>query len=462
MIHSLSLLISLPWLDYNTRVVLAGTVLLGVCCGVIGTWMLLRKRSLVGDVASHAALPGVGFAYLWLEAGWPGSGRWLPGLYVGAACSAGLGLLCSQFLGRVRKIRDDAALAITLSLFFGLGVVLFGLIQGLPTAQAAGLSEFVFGKAAALVARDVWWMAWAAGLVIATSVVCHKEFALLCFDREYADVGGWRTSRLDLLLTLLVIIVTVIGMSSVGLLLIVALMVLPAAAAQFWTRRLTTRLWVAAGLGGVSAGLGVMLSAAIPKLAAGAVIVLVATAGFVVSLLFGPAHGWLGVWRARRRMERRIGIDDLLRACVELIEPRLSPNAGPEALSEVPLTREELSQARHWKRARLEQLLDWGIYGGWLRHDAGGRYRLTTDGRRDAIRTVYRHRLWERYLIEQTDQPALRVDRSVDASEHWVPLEVIEELERRAAQSSLWPLPANPHPDHPVDLATPAGGRRDA
>lgn len=432
--------------DYNTRVVFAGTVLLGLCGGVVGTLLLLRKRALLGDVASHSALPGVGLAYLCMERMAPGDGRWFPGLLMGAALAAGCGLLCSQAIQRIRRIHDDAAMAITLSLFFGGGVVLFTMIQGLSTGQSAGLSEFVFGKAAVLVSADVQLLAWASLLVLGVCVLLQKEFTLLCFDSEYARAGGWPVQTLDLILTGLVIGVTVLGMQSVGLLLIVALLVIPATAAEFWTVRLGPMQLIAALCGGAAAGLGVLCSAAFPRLAAGAMIVVCAASLFALSFLFGRRKGVVWRWMAARHSSFEIGRDDLLRACYELLEPQLTERSTLESLSELPIARKALESARSWSTGRFSQLLNDALHGAWLRYDAEGTLRLTGKGRREAVRAVRRHRLWELYLIEHLAVTPAQVDQSADSVEHLLKADAIEELE------SLWQtthpqarIPENPH-----------------
>ncbi|HUQ68946.1 MAG TPA: metal ABC transporter permease [Planctomycetaceae bacterium] len=429
--------------DYNTRIVLTGTALLGIASGVVGTLMLLRRRALIGDVASHAALPGVGVAYLVMERFHPGSGKWYPGLILGAALSAVAGLVVSQMLRRIRRIKEDAALALTLSLFFGLGVALFTMIQGLPSGQAAGLSEFVFGKPAAIVASDVQLLAVACFVVLLICGVCHKEFALLCFDQEYALAGGWPVGALDLLLTALVVGVTVLAMQSVGLLLVVALLVLPPTSARFWTDRLGPMQFVAAACGGVTAALGVLLSAAFPHLATGAVIVLMGTVGFVVSLLFGTRRGV--VWRLRDqwRLQRRIGLDDLLRGIYELLEQNLVVN---DDLAAWPVDVAALERTRHWSQGRFPGLLQRAQYEGLLRSDAHGQWRLTAAGRREALLAVRRHRLWELYLIHFADIAPTSVDRSADAIEHWLQPDLLEQLETLLVQRHpQLAVPVNPH-----------------
>lgn len=430
--------------DYNTRTVLAGTMLLGVCAGAVGTFMVLRRRALVGDVASHAALPGIGAAYLWMESRQPGSGKWLPGLLLGAAVSATAGLLTTHWLCRARRIREDAALGITLSLYFGLGVVLFTVIQGSPSGQAAGLSDFIFGKAAALVAADVRLIAAAAVVVSLVCGLLFKEFGLLCFDPAYARAGGWPVAGLDLTLTALVIGVTVIGMQSVGLLLVVALLVLPPTAARFWTDRLGPMLCISALAGGLSAAVGAALSAVAPRLAAGAVIVLAGTTAVILSLFFGRRRGLVWRWLGDRALRERVGLDDLLRACYEVLEPQLSAEADDPAAR--PLRTAELLARRSWTPRRLQHCLRRAERRGLVRRDAEDGYRLTASGGREAIRAVRNHRLWELYLIHYADVAPGLVDRNADTLEHALDPEIVAELEKllRAAHPRLT-VPENPH-----------------
>lgn len=429
--------------DYNTRVVLLGTVLLGLSGGVVGALMVLRKRALVADVASHAALPGIGAAFLMMEWHRSGTGKWLPGLLLGATVSAAAGLLVSQGLRRIRRIKEDAALGITLSLFFGLGVVLLTWIQSLPTGNAAGLNEFIFGKAAALVSHDIAWIAGASATALLIVAALHKEFGLLCFDAEYARAGGWPDGGLDLLLTALVVMIAVVGMQSVGLLLVVALMVLPTTAARFWTDRFGPLLWLSGALGGLSAAIGVALSALVPNFAAGAVIVLSGTLVFAASLLFGRRRGVWWRWRETVETRRHIAQADLLRACYEVLEPQL---AERDDLTEHVIALPKLQAARSWSAAHLRRLLTEAENDGVARCDAQGHWRLTAEGRRAAVEAVRRHRLWELYLIHYADVAPQLVDRNADALEHALQPEAVEQLERLLDVRSHTPaVPVSPH-----------------
>ena len=441
--------------DYNTRIVLLGTVMFGACGGVVGSFMLLRKKALVGDVASHAALPGIGLAYLILEALAPGTGKSPPWLLAGAGVGAASGLLCAKLLQRIRLIKEDAALGIVLSVFFGFGVVLLTIVQRLPTGSA-GLNQFVFGKAAALTAGDVVSIAIASSVILAICLALFKEFSLLCFDESYAAALGWPVTRLDLLLTALVVAVTVIGMPSVGLLLVVAQLVIPPTAARFWTDRLGPMTIASGVIGATSAAAGILVSAVVPRLAAGAVIVLAGTTAFAVSMIFGTRRGVLWHWLQQRDSHRHIGEIDLLRACFEIVESReprvesrnLSAVVSPDEadLTTRPISREALLATRSWSAARLSKVLASAQRDGLIRLDAENHFRLTHEGARHARRAARNHRLWELYLIHFADLAPSRVDRAADQIEHVLEPELIAQLEALLAQDTTQvAVPLSPH-----------------
>lgn len=441
-------------IPYNTRIVMLGTLLLGMCSGVVGVFMLLRKKALVGDVASHAALPGIGIAYLVVEAFSPGVGKSLPWLLVGASLSAAGGVIVTNLIQRTRLIKEDAALGIVLSLFFGAGIVLLTIIQGMKTGSAAGLNDFIFGKAAAMTAADVLLIAAASSVVLFVCLALFKEFAVLCFDEEYARALGWPVQRLDLLLTALVVGVTVIGMQSVGLLLVVALLVIPPTAARFWSDRLGPMVLIAGVVGGASSSIGVLLSASIRQLAAGPTIVLISALLFGISLVFGSVGGTFWQWQRQRIASRHKGQLDLLRAGYEALEDRLAPadlasktttRELPD-LTPFPLTSETLVAARSWSSKRVAELLRSVIAEGWLRQDSDGQYRFTLAGTRIAARAVRNHRLWELYLIHFAEVAPGRVDREADLIEHVLEPGIIEQLEELLEHEHPRAVPESPHP----------------
>ncbi|MGH9360916.1 MAG: metal ABC transporter permease, partial [Thermoanaerobaculia bacterium] len=224
-------------LDYNTTVVVVGTGLLGLASGVIGTFAVLRRRALVGDALAHAALPGICIAFLLT-----GERAFLP-LLAGAFLSGLLGVWVVSLLARHTRTKEDAAIGIVLSVFFGTGISLSRFIQSQGSAGSkAGLDHFIFGKTAGMLAQDVYTIAFLVLAVVAAVALLFKEFKLVSFDPEFGSVQGWPTLRLDLALMGLLALTTVVGLPAVGVVLMAALLIIPAAAARFWTEGLAAML----------------------------------------------------------------------------------------------------------------------------------------------------------------------------------------------------------------------------
>lgn len=286
---------------HNAASVVLGAALLGLAAGAAGSVMVLRRRALVSDAMAHAALPGLAAAFL-LMAGLGGSGRWLPGLMAGAALTAGLALLAVEVLAARTRLPADAAIATTLSVAFGLGLVLLTLIQGLRWGEPAGLEGFLVGSTAGMLRADVAAVAAVAALVLAAVALLRRPLALLAFDEGHAAASGLPVRLLDRMAMLLVLLVVIAGIRLVGVVLVVALLILPALAARAWTRRAGPMMALAAVLGGAAGWVGAALSAAAPGLPAGPLVVLCAAALAGLSLLLrGPT--------ARRRPDRRPLID---------------------------------------------------------------------------------------------------------------------------------------------------------
>ena len=417
--------------DYNTRVVILGTACLGLAAGMIGTFMLLRKRALLGDALSHATLPGIGLAFI-LMASFGGTGKNLLGLLAGATVTGLLGVGCILLIRSFTRLKEDAALGIVLSVFFGLGVAVLGVIQKMGTGSAAGLESFIYGKTASMLRSDALLMAGSAIVVAIVCAVLFKELMLVCFDQGYATTQGWPVRRLDLLLMTLVTLVTVIGLQAVGLILVLALLIIPPAAARFWTDRLSRMFAISAGIGALSGMIGAGASALFQRLPAGAVIVLAAAAIFLLSMLFGSSRGVvLHAWR-RYELNRFIAHQNLLRAAYELVE---EDPARP-----IPLA--ALLRRRSWTDFQVRRDIRRAQRQGLLER-RGGEILFTERGLEEARRLVRNHRLWEIYLIRYADVATSHVDRGADLIEHVLGHELVAELE--AALEPNGHVPASPH-----------------
>jgi manganese/zinc/iron transport system permease protein len=429
--------------QYNTRLVVLSTTVLGLAAGLVGSFLLLRKRSLMGDVLSHACLPGIGLLFVVMVA-FGGSGKALPGLLLGATLTgiAGLGMVLA--IRKTTKIKDDAAMGIVLSVFFGLGVAVLGMVQTVPGASAAGLESFIYGKAASMIFQDFLLIATAATIIAVLTLVLFKELTLLCFDENYANALGWPVQTIDLVMLSLVTGVTVIGLQSVGLILIIAFLITPAAAARFWTEDLRTMLGLAGLIGGISGWFGSSISALLPRLPAGAVIVLVVAAIFLFSMLFGTARGVLVRFIAHRRLQRKVGQQNLLRAIYELLESKsVEGESGPPVNREVSFA--EVLAKRSWSPSLLHRLLRHIRQDRLLENLERTRVRLTPRGYEEAGRTTRNHRLWEVYLITHADVAPQHVDRDADTVEHVLGPEMVAELERHLQHRPHPAPPPSPH-----------------
>jgi len=433
--------------DYNTRVVLCGTILLGIAAGLTGVYLLLRKRALLGDAISHATLPGVATIFLWsIMAGYPKS---LSLLLLGAAVSGSLGGLSVLALRHWVRVREDAALGIVLSVFFGAGVALIGIVLRLPGGNAAGLESFIYGKTASMTLADVWLsggLALGVWLVIA---LFSKEFTLLCFDAQLAASQGWPVVSLDLLLVALVVTVTIVGLQAVGLILVIALLIVPAAAARFWSHKLRWILSASAIIGGASAAIGTLASASFEKLPSGASIVLVACGFFMISFVFGRERGCWWMLLHTARLKRQQQQHHLLRTLYELLEATgqiddTPPNRPSGLVSAMAVANQRVWNQREVQRVarQLQQL-------GLVAVRPNSYLQLTPRGWVIARRVVREHRLLELYFLNNLAGSEGDADRGADYLEHSLAPELLWELDGRFRDSDSDPVPASPHPLHP-------------
>jgi manganese/zinc/iron transport system permease protein len=223
-------------LGYNATLVAVGAALLGMAAGVTGTFLFLRKRALVSDAMSHATLPGIAIAFMVMVA-LGGDGRNLIGLLAGSAVSATLGLLAVQWLTSRTRLGEDAAIGAVLSVFFGFGIVLLTVIQTMSAGRQAGLEGFLLGSTAGMLYADAVTIAVGGALALGLALLLRRPMTMVAFDPGYAATIGIDTRRIDLATMGLVMAVTVIGLKIVGLIMVIALVIIPPVAARFWSER---------------------------------------------------------------------------------------------------------------------------------------------------------------------------------------------------------------------------------
>lgn len=375
-------------------------MVLGCASGVVGCLAVLRQRALMADTLAHAALPGVAMAFL--IASWIGiDGRTLPILLLGATISGIAGIVLSHLLQRFGRLKDDAAMAAVLGSMFGLGAVLLSVVQRSPAGGQAGLAKFLFGQTAAMQSSDAMLISVTAGLCILIAATMYKELRLLCFDPSFCAAIGRRPGVLDALLLAMLTLVTVVGLQAVGLVLVVAMLIIPAVAARFWTDKLWVMMLIGGGIGSAAAGAGGFASATISRLPAGPAIVLGAGVLLAVSAMLAPRKGVLARLNRNRSLASTARREHALRTCLEAEELDAPlPQAAANALV----------------RAKLATPL-------------GETVTLTAEGRLLAEQVTSRHRLWEAYLITFGSQAPEHVDDQADLVEHLRDPVLIAELE---------------------------------
>jgi manganese/zinc/iron transport system permease protein len=377
-------------------------------------------------------------------------GKSLPVLLLGATVTGLLGVGTILLIRNLTRLKEDTALGIVLSVFFGAGAAMMGVVQQMKGGHAAGLEGFITGKTASMIARDAELIGVAALISIGACLLLFKELKLLCFDEGFAGSRGLPVVRLDLALMGLVVIVTIVGLQAVGLVLMIALLVIPAAAARFWTEDMRGMAIISSLLGAVGGMLGSALSGLFSRLPSGAMIVLVCAAFFGISMVFGTARGILVRLVRRTRLNRAIDRQHLLRALYEAAEVA-GPRGGEPYPQAISVSVRDLLDRRSWSASRLDRTIRQAERAQLvvrLEDDV----RLTAQGLTEAARLTRQHRLWELYLITHADIAPSKVDRDADAIEHVLEPDIVAELEALLIRS--YPdIPASPH-----ELRT-AGGR---
>lgn len=397
-------------LEYNTLIVLSGTVALGAAAGIVGSLALLRRRALLGDALSHATLPGICLAYILLER------RDFPFLLGGALVTGLIGVSTVALITRWTRIKEDAATGIVLSVFFGVGIVLSSYIQSHGTSGAqAGIDSFILGKTAGMVLGDLYFIGGSSLAVLLVIILFYKELKLLSFDSAFAAVEGWPVLRLDLLFLVLLTTTTVIGLPAVGVVLMVALLVIPAAAARLWTRRLGAMLTLSALFGATTGAIGTLLSTSYPNLPAGPVIVLAASAIFGVSIMIAPQRGVIARTLSQRQKKRRRARRKLLLFFFERREQ------GQRILDAGDF---EKSLGTPQPPALREVMRD-----GWIRGGEGS-WELTEPGIDRSIEVARAQRLWIHYLLTEAEIDRDLVDPDTDTIEAILPADVVDRLQR--------------------------------
>ncbi|MGD6817022.1 iron chelate uptake ABC transporter family permease subunit [Metabacillus sp. 84] len=376
--------------DPNTQWVLFGTLLLGTASGVLGSFALLRKQSLIGDAMAHAALPGVCIAFLLYGQ------KSLLWFLAGAAIAGLIATWMIQTIVRHSRIKEDSALGLVLSVFFGFGIVLLTYIQQGSSGSQSGLDDFIFGQAASMVGEDVRLISIASATLLLLTFLFFKEFKLLTFDPQFAKGAGLPVSFLNGLLMTLIVSAVVIGLQTVGVVLMAAMLITPSIAARYWTEKLHVMTVLSGVIGGISGIAGTFLSTITEGMPTGPLIIMAATFLFLVSLIFAPKRGLISILYKKLKVRKATAMEHVLLSLYDLMEKAELSN------KEAQFTKEDLVKKRPVSSGLLEAVLNDFEKKEWVIQQ-GDAWKLTEQGLGVAYDLVLNQRMYEMYLMHEME-----------------------------------------------------------
>ena len=397
---------------YTVRVVALGGSILGVISGALGCFAVLRQESLLGDALSHAALPGVAVAFLLV-------GRELSLLLVGAGIASWLGLLFVSAILQTTRIKQDTAMGIVLAAWFAAGIALLAYIQSIPDASQAGLDQFIFGQAAAIIEGDVRLISSVGLIVLVVITLFWKEFKLVTFDAEFAGANGFRIGFINAILSVLIVVTIVLGLQLAGVILMVGMLIAPGIAARQWTHKLEQMVILAAVFGAFAGGIGAVISALDSDIPTGPMIIVVAFVLVLLSLTLAPGRGLVWSRLRQRSNRRRFAASNTLRDLYRYALAHGAPDSPvPDGFIRGVRARSVGSGLRQLRGAA--HVVE--ISEGW---------RLTESGVSLARSDQRNQRLWDLYRLygDELGLPALQEDRqtAIDAA---LPAAAVAKLER--------------------------------
>jgi len=422
------------WMDANTQWVLLGTLLLGLASGLIGSFALLKKQSLIGDAMAHAALPGICIAFLLYGA------KSMSWFMIGASIAGLLATLFIQKIIQYSRIKEDTAIGLVLSVFFGFGIVLLTYINQSSKGNQSGIDDFIFGQAASLVGSDVKLISGIAVILIGVTIILFKELKLLAFDPQFAKGIGLPIGLLNGLLMMLIVSIVVIGLQAVGVVLMSALLITPAIAARYWTERLDRMVIIAAIIGAFSGVFGTILSTTTNGMPTGPLIIVAATIIFLFSLVFAPKRGMLAKAIRNAQLRRTVMRENVLQTFYDYMEGT-SPHT---AFVAVDVTEEQLRKMRPIAKKQLKRLLHSLKSESLVEKCGGDRWRLTPDGLEEAYAITLSNRLMEVYLMNEMTYAHLNLKqgeaKDILALPENILMEMKELLKRYGREPLLIPM----------------------
>lgn len=356
-----------------------GACAIAIVGGVIGCLVILRRMSFLGDALSHAMIAGVAGGYLVMKLVF-GFEAHAPGMLLGSLIAAVVTVALIGFVSKVSRVKEDSAIGIMYTGVFALGVVIVSVFRHYIHID---LMHFIMGDVLGISDSDLWVSVCTAAIVLSLVLLFFRQLQIVSFDPVMAASIGLPVVLLDYLLTSCVSLVVVSAVNMVGVILVVGLLITPAATAYLLSDRLSRMMWLAAVFGVTGVVGGLYLSVWLDSAGGGAVMLFV-TLQFLVVLTLAPKYGLLSRWLRLKRMVPQQVTEDILGTAMR--------NAGR------PTTAAEFQKYVEDAAGKLKFALKRMTEDGFLTADAAGGYMLTNKGEEEAGRVLRAHRLWESYL----------------------------------------------------------------
>lgn len=392
-----------------------GACLAGLTCGVLGSFITLRRMSLFADMLGHAVLPGVAAGFI------IAGSKSTPALLLGSLAAGLLAALLTRAISSHSRIKEDASLGITLSLFYAVGIWLLSWITRAGpelSSQASGLNHYLFGNPAIIQVIDLVFLASAAVVIGAVLGLFFKEVSASIFDPSFADSIGLPRNLFDNLLLILLTLVIVVSLKILGVILVAALLVIPPATAYLLTDKLKRMVLLSAALGAL-AGFGGVYLDFVFGIGVGPAIVCLSFLGLMGAFLGAPHHGILGRYLSHRKLALKTLRENLLTSAWRIGE------RGGELLA-IPIG--DLANERGEEPSATRLLARHMNGSGWGRLE-NDRLILTSLGQERARTLMRGHRLWEIFLQREASLAPDHVHAGAEEIEHFLDTETVRELE---------------------------------
>ena len=392
--------------DPIAQKVIMGIAIIGSVSGVVGTFSFLRKKTLIADAISHSVLPGICLGFMFAGTKDPIV------LLTGALVIGWISVWLIDYLSSTTKLSADTAIALVSTLFFAIGSVLLSVISKSQNAEQTGLKNFLFGKAATMTTFDIQVFTVFSIAIFVVVILFFKPFQLVCFNHEFAKSIGVKVKRMEFLLSTLTVMTVAIGIQAVGVVLMSALLIAPAASARYWTNRLLIMIFLAALFGTFSSVIGVMLSTMKNNMPTGPWIVFSLFTFTLFTLLFAPHKGWFSIKRRNLSNHKKITEENLLKTFYQLKEE------GNTAVS----FRDFLEKRAVDTHSLVRDVRRMVKHGFLFEKDKT--FSLTESGNKEAARVLRSHRLWELYLTKRMNFKNDHIHGTAETIEHLITPEI--------------------------------------